>query len=178
MPAGILPNLIALVDGFRAARSRSNGVRIVWSAWTRTFDDGISNAMDRWYGPKGLRPEEPENAVYMFSGPPGMEVLSEIAPNDDELADGWSYHGKHLDMFWTFDENGRSYLDEKLKADGIDTVVIAGLWTDECILSTAYASNSRVRRRRGRDAVATATANQENADGREAPSRRCCPPMT
>ncbi len=161
---GILPNLTALVDAFRSARSRSDGLRIVWSAWTRTFDDGISNAMDRWYGPKGLRPEEPENAVYVFGGTPAMAVLSEVAPTDDEVADGWFYHGKHLDMFWTFDENGRSYLDEKLKAADIDTVVIVGLWTDECILSTAYASNSR-----GYDvvlvddAVATATANQEIA---------------
>ena len=154
----------SLVDAFRAAQSQSDGVRIMWSAWTRRFDDGISNAMDRWYGPRGLRPEEPENAVYVFGGLPGISVLSELAPTDEEVAEGWFYHGKHLDMFWTFDENGKSYLDEKLKADGIDTVVIVGLWTDECILSTAYASNSR-----GydvvvvEDAVATATANQENA---------------
>ncbi len=161
---GILPNLIRLVDVFREAQSKSDGIRIVWSAWTRTFDDGISNAMDRWYGPRGLRPEDPENAVYIFNGLPGMEPLAEIAPTDEELADGWFYHGKHLDMFWNFDENGNSYLDEKLKAAGIDTIVLIGLWTDECILSTAYAGNSR-----GydvvvvSDAVATATANQEIA---------------
>ncbi len=161
---GILPNLIKLVDAFRTAQSKSDGVCIMWSAWTRMFDDGISNAMDRWYGPKGLRPEEPENAVYVFTGAPGMQPLSEIAPTAEEVADGWFYHGKHLDMFWTFDENGNSYLDEKLKAVGIDTIVIVGLWTDECILSTTYAGNSR-----GydvvvvSDAVATATANQEIA---------------
>jgi len=46
----------------------------------------------------------------------------------------------------------------------MDTIVIVGLWTDECILSTAYAGSSR-----GYDvvivgdAVATATANQEIA---------------
>lgn len=160
----ILSKLVELVDAFRTAQSGSDGVEIVWSSWTRTFDDGISNAMDRWYGPKGLRPEEPENAVYMFTGAPGMEVLSEIAPTHDEVADGWYYHGKHLDMFWNFDENGDSYLDEKLKAEGIDTIVLAGLWTDECILSTAYAGSSR-----GYDvvvvgdAVATATSNQEMA---------------
>ncbi|XPS87490.1 Isochorismatase-like protein [Desulfosarcina variabilis str. Montpellier] len=136
----------------------------MWSAWTRIFDDGISNAMDRWYGPKGLRPEDPENAVYVFTGAPGMMPLSEIAPTDKEVSDGWFYHGKHLDMFWNFDENGNSYLDEKLKVAGIDTIVLVGLWTDECILSTAYAGNSR-----GydvvvvADAVATATANQEIA---------------
>lgn len=160
----ILPNLIRLVDTFRSARSESDGVRIVWSAWTRTFDDGISNAMDRWYGPRGLRPEDPENAMYVFTGAPGMEPLSEIAPTEEEVAAGWFYHGKHLDMFWNFDEHGNSYLDEKLKAAGIDTIVLSGLWTDECILATAYAGNSR-----GYDvvlagdAIATATANHEIA---------------
>lgn len=76
--------------------------------------------MDRWYGPKGLRPGGPENAVYVFTGAPGMKPLSEIAPTEQEVSDGWFYHGKHLDMFWYFDENGNSYLDEKLKEAGID----------------------------------------------------------
>lgn len=161
---GILPNLIKLVDTFRLARSKGDGVCIIWSAWTRTFDDGISNAMDRWYGPKGLRPEDPKNAVYVFTGAPGMKPLTEITPTKNEILDGCFYHGKHLDMFWNFDKNGNSYLDEKLKAAGIDTIMLSGLWTDECILSTAYAGNSR-----GydvvvvSDAVATATANQEIA---------------
>jgi len=161
---GILPQLIKLERAFRAAQEKSEGVRIVWSAWTRTFDDGICNAMDRWYGPRGLRPEDPENAVYIFNGAPGMEPLAEIAPTAEERAAGWFYHGKHLDMFWTFDENGKSYLDEKLKAAGIDTIVIAGLWSDECILATTYAGNAR-----GydvvvvNDAVATATANHDIA---------------
>ncbi len=160
----ILPNMTKIVEAFRTARSKSDGVCIAWSAWTRRFDDGISNAMDRWYGPHGLRPDDPENAAYVFTGAAGMEPLSEIAPTDAEIADGWFYHGKHLDMFWTFDKDGNSYLDEKLKAHGIDTIVIIGLWTDECVLSTAYAGNSR-----GYDvvvvgdAVATATANQETA---------------
>ena len=161
---GILPNLQKILAAFRAARSGKDGVRIAWSAWTRHFADGISNAMDRWYGPRGLNPENPENAAYVFSGAAGMEPLAEIAPTEAERAEGWFYHGKHLDMFWTFDEHGNSYLDEKLKAHDIDTIVIAGLWTDECILATAYAGNAR-----GYDvvvvgdAVATATANQEIA---------------
>ena len=67
-------------------------------------------------------------------------------------------------MFWTFNDEGDSYLDEKLKALDIDTIVISGLWTDECILATAYAGSTR-----GYDvvvvgdAVATATANQVTA---------------
>ncbi len=161
---GILPNLVRLVDTFRTARSQSDGVCVMWSAWTRTFDDGISNSMDRWYGPRGLKADDPVNAVYIFEGAPGMKPLAEIAPSEQDVADGWFYHGKHLDMFWNFTPDGKSYLDEKLKALGIDTIVIVGLWTDECILSTAYAGNSR-----GYDvvivgdAVATATANQEIA---------------
>jgi len=161
---GILPNLIRLMNTFRKARTKSDGVCIAWSAWSRRFDDGISNAMDRWYGPKGLRPDDPENAVYVFTGTPGIKPLTEIAPTEQDQKDGWYYQGKHLDMFWTFTEDGRSYLDEKLKALGIDTIVIVGLWTDECILSTTYAGSSR-----GYDvvlvgdAVATATANQEIA---------------
>jgi len=161
---GILPNLTTILDAFRQARKDSDGVCIAWSIWSRRFDDGISNAMDRWYGPRGLRPEDPENAAYVFTGAPGLEPLAEIAPTDEEMGEGWLYHGKHLDMFWTFDEDGTSYLDKKLKALAIDTIVIVGLWTDECVLSTAYAGNSR-----GYDvvvvgdAVATATANQKIA---------------
>jgi nicotinamidase-related amidase len=160
----ILPNLERLVDAFRTTRADNDGVAIAWSAWSRMFDDGISNAMDRWYGPRGLRPEEPENAAYVFTGAAGLEPLAEIAPTDEERAAGWFYLGKHLDMFWTFDEHGESYLDQKLKALDIDTIVIVGLWTDECVLSTAYAGNSR-----GydvvvvRDAVATATSHHEAA---------------
>lgn len=160
----ILPNLERILKVFRAARARSDGVCIAWSAWSRRFDDGISNAMDRWYGPRGLRPDNPENAAYVFTGAAGLKPLTEIAPTDEEVAGGWFYYGKHLDMFWTFDEDGVSYLDKKLKAHDIDTIVIVGLWTDECVLSTAYAGNSR-----GYDvvvvgdAVATATANQQTA---------------
>ncbi len=69
-----------------------------------------------------------------------------------------------LDMFWVFRPDGKSYLDEKLKEEGVDTVVIAGLWTDECIVATAYAALSR-----GydvvvvQDGVATATAHHDKA---------------
>ena len=160
----ILPNLKRLRDTFRKAKTTHDDVCTVWSVWSRRFDDGISNAQDRWYGPKGLDSESPENAVYVFNGNPGLQILPEIAPNDKEMADGWFYHSQHLDMFWTFNDEGVSYLDEKLKSLDIDTIVIAGLWTDECILATAYAGSSR-----GydvvlvSDAVATATANHEIA---------------
>jgi len=155
---GIIPNLVKLTDSFRA-----KGCPIMWSTWSRQFDDGVSNAMDRWYGPRGLRTDEPENALYLFEGEKGLEPLQEILPTAKERADGWFYHSAMLDMFWLFrPSDGKSYLDEKLKDEGVDTVVIAGLWTDECIVSTAFAALSR-----GydvvvaKDGVATATAHHE-----------------
>jgi nicotinamidase-related amidase len=155
----IIPSMSKLVDVFRR-----KGCPIMWSSWSRQFDDGISNAMDRWYGQRGLRAEGPQNACYVFQGEAGLEPLKEIAPTASERADGWFYHSKMLDMFWLFRPDGKSYLDEKLKAEGIDTVVILGLWTDECIIATAYAALSR-----GydvivaEDGVATATENHERA---------------
>lgn len=100
----------------------------MWSSWSRQFDDGISNAMDRWYGHHGLCVDQPDNALYIFDGEKGLKPLQEIMPTNDEIANGWFYHSKMLDMFWLFRPDGKSYLNEKLKDEGIDTVVIAGLW--------------------------------------------------
>jgi hypothetical protein len=102
-----------------------------------------------------------DNAIYVWSGDAGLEPMWEVAPTAEEKEAGAFYHSKMLDMFWTFRPDGKSYLDEKLKADGIDTVVIVGLWTDECIVATAFGALSR-----GydvvvvTDAVQTATFNQ------------------
>lgn len=155
----ILPNLVALKNAFQA-----RGCPVVWSSWSRQYDDGISNAHDRWYGVQGLtHAEGPTNALYVFEGSAGLEPLREIAPTPEERRE-WFYHSKHLDMFWSFRADGKSWLDEKLKDYGVDTVVITGLWTDECIISTAYAALSR-----GydviviSDAVATATAHHQIA---------------
>jgi hypothetical protein len=73
----IIPNLVDLVQVFRekqvqvetttvtaeteSGTATSQCPLIVRSSWSRTFDDGISNAMNRWYGPHGLRPDEPGN---------------------------------------------------------------------------------------------------------------------
>lgn len=165
---GILENLQTLTETFRDKRAESevnaNGVAVVWCAWSRAYDDKISNAMDRWYGPQGVHPDKYENALYVLGGEDGLKTLSELAPTEKEIADGWLYRSSHLDMFWTFTSQGKSYLDEKLKSLDIDTVVIAGLWTDECIVATAYAALSR-----GydvvvvSDGVATATTNHDIA---------------
>ena len=90
--------------------------------------------------PRDFFPAAPCVAVW---GSALNDGFREIAPTAAEKAAGWFYHSKMLDMFWVFRPDGKSYLDEKLKAEGVDTVVIAGLWTDECIVATAYAALSR-----------------------------------
>merc|ERR1712062_105928 len=94
-------------------------------------------------GVRGLHPDNPENALYIFQGQPGLKSLKEIGPTPAERRAGWYFHSKLLDMFWVFRPDGKSYLDEKLKAEHVDTVVIAGMWTDECVLATSCAAFSR-----------------------------------
>lgn len=48
----------------------------------RRYNDGIRNAMDRWYGPRGVAMQE--NALYVYQQN-GMDVLREIRPGEDEL---------------------------------------------------------------------------------------------
>ena len=73
-------------------------------------------------------PDQPENALYIFEGEKGLHPLKEIAPTAEERANGCFYHSKMLDAFWVFRPDGKSYLDEKLKEEGVDTIVISGLW--------------------------------------------------
>ena len=117
----IIGNMSALVEAFR-----SKGCPIMWSAWSRQFDDGISNAMDRWYGSRGLRADEPENAVYIFEGAPGLEPLKELAPTAEERTAGCFYHGKMLDMFWLFQPDVSSRA-EKVVCREPDQLAFAGL---------------------------------------------------
>ena len=51
-------------DGATPVSAKAKGCPTVWSSWSRQYDDGVSNAMDRWYGPRGVGTKE--NAVYIF----------------------------------------------------------------------------------------------------------------
>ena len=92
--------------------------------------------MDRWYGPKDLNPDNPQNAVSVLEGAPCMQPLSEIAPKDEEMSDRWHCHGKHTDTFWNSDANGSAYLDQKLTRLGVDTIAAAMLYP---VASPAFA---------------------------------------
>ena len=51
-----------------------------------------------------------------------MKPLAEIHPNANEYQEGYCYYGRALDMFWNFRSDGKSYLDEILKEQGIGAV--------------------------------------------------------
>jgi hypothetical protein len=111
----IIPNLVDLVKVFQEKQLQdevetvttetetSPCPLIVWSSWTRTFDDVISNAMDRWYGPHGLSvrtsPRMPSTFSRALLELPCSRRFLRQSKNANK---GVHYHGKHLDMFWTF----------------------------------------------------------------------------
>ena len=72
------------------------------------------------------------NPMYMGTND-GNTIIPEVAPvaGDPIIA------SKHLDCFANYDADGKSILKEQLKKLGVDTLVICGSWTDDCILSTS-----------------------------------------
>jgi len=131
---GVVPKIQELLTAFRA-----NDLPVIWSFWARTANDGISNAMDRFYGPEGI--DSRANALYIFDDD-GLEILPEIAP-ETATEKSRVLPSTDLNMFWNFDGEGKSVLDEWLRALAVDTIVLVGAWTDECILSTATNGFSR-----------------------------------
>jgi len=153
----IVEPLQELISAFR-----DQNLPIIWSYWARRANDGWEHgkAMDRFYGPEGISNQK--NGLYIFQEN-GCDILPEIAPQT-EAEKAMSFPSKDLNMFWNFDDEGNSILEQKLKALDIDTIVLTGSWTDECILSTATNAFSR-----GydvivvEDAVATVTAKHQAA---------------
>merc|ERR1712194_136340 len=155
--SGAVGNIKELIGAFR-----DQGCQIAWSYWSRSFEDGISNSSDRWFGGDGI--QDQTNGQYTFGGEHDMQSIPGLCPNAEELASGAVYRSKQYDMFWTFGEDGLSYLDERLKKEGIDTVVVAGSWSEYCIIATVIGAFMR-----GydvvvaEDCVATPTTMHKNA---------------
>ena len=130
----IVDNVIELVDVFR-----EYSIPIFWSWWDRTPNDGISNAMDRYYGPEGI--DSNKNALYIF-GKNGKNIIPEIEPKTD-IEKKRCIPSNDLNLFWNFDDDGNSILDKQLNELNIDTIIIIGAWTEQCVLSTAFNAYSR-----------------------------------
>lgn len=133
MPAGYLDALVRLLA---AARSRS--VLVIWSSYQRTApDDGHYGALDEYYGPYGV--EGGENPLYLRAGggAGGARILGELAPRD-EAERRRVIESHRFDCFAANDAaTGRSRLLGLLASHGVDTLLLAGCWTESCILSTA-----------------------------------------
>ena len=125
----VLPNAEKLVTLFREL-----GLPIVWTNWSRTADDGCYGALDRFYGPRGVG--EKVNPCYLHMEGGNTTVPSLAPVNDDERSR--MIKSMHLDKFSDLDANGREILYPMLKAWGVDTIVLMGAWTDDCIAATTF----------------------------------------
>merc|ERR1719410_24463 len=124
-----VPHIKPLIETFRELK-----LPIVWTNWNRRPDDGFYGAVDRFYGPQAIDKEE--NPCYVY-GETAHHTLDELAPKtDDEISR--SIVSLHLSKFADFDEDGREILFPMLDAWGINTIVMCGAWTDDCILSTVF----------------------------------------
>lgn len=147
-----IPQVKALINLFRKLK-----LPIVWTNWSRQPGDGHDGALDRYYGPQGIKDEM--NPCYTY-GENCTGTVDELAPiTDDEKS--CSIASLHLSKFADLDENGREILFPMLEAWGVNTIVLTGAWTDDCMTATGFDATDKY----GydvilvTDAVATATIN-------------------
>jgi nicotinamidase-related amidase len=124
-------NIVKLVDWFR-----KESQPIVWGTWSRRSpDDGYFGSLDRWWA--GLVLKELATGL-LLKKENGEDLMPEAAPQSVEEKK-MVLHSKYYDMFRAGEEDGgESRLHKYLQEQGVNTVVLVGAWTDECIVSTAF----------------------------------------
>jgi len=151
----VIPNVKPIVEQFRALK-----LPIVWTNWARRHDDGCYGALDRFYGSQGIDAEI--NPCYVY-GKNAHHTVDELAPKNREERSR-SIVSLHLSKFADYDEQGREILFPMLEAWGVNTIVLCGAWTDDCIAATAFDATDKY----GYDVIlvnngcATATENGAN----------------
>ena len=76
------------------------------------------------------------NPCYVY-GENGHQTVKELAPtNDEELSR--SIVSYHLSKFADYDEEGREIVFPMLEAWGVNTIVLCGAWTDDCLATTVF----------------------------------------
>jgi len=150
-----IPKVKQLIDTFREL-----DLPIVWTNWSRRFDDGLHNAIDRFYGSQGI--DEQRNPCYVY-GKDANETVQDLAPKT-ENEKSRTIHSLHLSKFADVDEDGKLILFSMLEMWGVNTIILCGAWTDDCIAATAMAATDQY----GYDCIlindgcATATVNGSN----------------
>ncbi|EOD29472.1 hypothetical protein EMIHUDRAFT_468562 [Emiliania huxleyi CCMP1516] len=125
-------NIAALQSSFR-----SKGLPVFTSNWIRRPDDGLYGALDRFYGSAGVRSRENPTYIYLENGTLPMK---EIAPTGEEIAAGLTIKSSHLSKRAAAPPvcRRRSTFLLKLRALGVDTLVIVGAWSEDCVAATAF----------------------------------------
>jgi len=125
----VIPNVKPLIEEFRA-----QNLPIVWTNWARRPDDGCYGALDRFYGSQGIGAKINPCYVYRKNG---HHTVNELAPKTAEEKSR-SIVSLHLSKFADYDDEGREILFPMLEAWGVNTIVLCGAWTDDCIAATAF----------------------------------------
>jgi nicotinamidase-related amidase len=110
-----------LVDLIEAAADR--GVPVLLTRWSRTVG-AVADVVDRKrFWSDFLRDAEPD-------------LLPEIEPYGSAL-----HCVRSSNAFAPIDDTDRSHLLTFIRAQGYDTVVLAGCWTEACVYATAVAAS-------------------------------------
>jgi len=150
----VVPNVKPLIKQFREMQ-----LPIIWTNWARRAEDGNYGALDRFYGPQGI--DLKMNPCYVYSEN-AHHTVDELAPRNASERSR-SIVSLHLSKFADYDDQGREILFPMLEAWGVNTIVLCGAWTDDCIAATAFDAADKY----GYDVIlvndgcATATTNGE-----------------
>jgi nicotinamidase-related amidase len=125
--AYLVPKVQQMIKAFRKA-----GLPILWSTWARRWDDHAWGSNDRFYGPEnnkqGMNPE------YVYK-PNGIDIMKEVQP-ESPGEKKFVLESMHLSKFNDRYPDGSHILGPLLQQMGVDTVVMTGGWTEDCILGT------------------------------------------
>ena len=163
LPRAALDNMVRLARA--AAAAPGGGIPVVRSAWARRWTGPHgrpewTNANDRLLG------MPPRRSVAYAWKTDGELPLAELAAVDHGDAPLLQMPSESMDLFWNGDyqhaygrgrqraggggeDGGRqrhgdpSVLASFLGEHGVDTVFVAGMWTDACVLSTAISAHNR-----------------------------------
>jgi len=125
----VIPNVKAILDQFRALK-----LPVVWTNWARRHEDGFYGALDRFYGSEGIGAKI--NPCYVYNKN-AHHTVADLAPMNAE-EESRSIVSLHLSKFADYDDEGREILFPMLEAWGVNTIVLCGAWTDDCIAATAF----------------------------------------
>lgn len=123
---------------------RHIGHPIFWTIWgKRMWMRGAYSAIDRFHGarfglPENLTFSQLTSRRYKFTAElytTGKKIMAEVEPTSS-IEKVHSIDSLHYSKFADRDAEGNEILYPMLKALGVNTVVVVGSFTDECIIAT------------------------------------------